>query len=410
MANWSLRTKIYYRLKKDEFVSKKLLDKIDFSKIEFLMFVLDELADELAKNGRDVIKLTLGKAQEELHPDIIKVYIDAIKDTHKRSLVYPEGLPELRVKIAEWYTLLGNFVDPKSVLINTGTSPFFKDLFRLLIEEGDEILLPQPYYSVYYVCGLLAGANIKFYNVDSETFRIDMDDFRNKYDSKKTKFIVTCSPGNPYGNIISSEEYQQILSLTSNYTYIIADEIYRNTGFSGRVASILDLDLSDDEKERIIVTNSFSKGFRMYTARVGFSILPNQLLEPYRVLLQHTLLTTNPVEQFACVEALNHLDEVEKLTKIYKTRNDYMVKQFANCRDVDVISADGGFYLVMMCDKFMKTHNFATSFELAKDLLEKSGVAVVPGSDFGVPNGVRVSFTHLRFCDGVDRMLEYFSK
>lgn len=382
----------------------------NFGGIEFLMFVLDELADKLADSGKDVIKLTLGKAQEELHPNIINAYVNAIRDPRKRALVYPEGLPELRDKIAEWYVALGNNIDPKNVLINTGTSPFYKDLFRLLIDKGDEILLPQPYYSVYYVCGLLAEANIRFYNVDPKTLRIDLDDLRKKYDSNKTKFIVTCSPGNPFGNIISSEEYREIVSLVSDYTYIISDEIYRNTGFNESVASILDLDLSSDQKKRIIITNSFSKGFRMYTARVGFSILPDELLGPYRVLLQHTLLATNPAEQFACIEALNHLGEVDDLVKVYKSRNDYAVKRLADCRDVNVIPAEGGFYLVMTCGKFMENHDMTTSFDLAKDLLEKTGVAVVPGSDFGVPDGVRVSFTHLRYNEGIDRMAEYFSK
>lgn len=390
-------------------MSKNLLEQIDFSKIEFLMFVLDELADELSASGKDVIKLTLGKSQEDLHPDIVTAYVDAAKDPFKRGLVYPEGLPELRHKIAEWYTSLGNPVEPRSVLINTGTSPFFKDLFRLLIKVGDEILLPMPYYSVYYVCGILSGAKIRFYDVDPKTLKIDLNDLRKKYNPDKTKFIVTCSPGNPYGNIISSEENQQILDITSDYTYIISDEIYRNTGFSGNVPSILDLELSDSQKNRIIVTNSFSKGFRMYTSRVGFSILPDRLLEPYRVLLQHTLLTTNPVEQYACIEALNHHDEVTKLTHVYKKRNDYMVYQFLGCKNVDVISAKGGFYLVIMCDKFMNKHKIKSSFDLAKDLLEKTGVAVVPGSDFGVKSGLRISFTHLRFDEAVDRMLEYFS-
>ena len=168
----------------------KLIDKIKFNEIEFLMFVLDELADELSKDGKDVIKLTLGKAQEPLHPRIVSAWVDAVKDENKRNLVYPEGLPELRQKIAEWYQSLGNNVKKENILINTGTSPFFKDLFRLLVEENDEILLPEPYYSVYYVCALLTGAKVKYYHVDPATLKIDMDDFRAKYNPEKTRFVI----------------------------------------------------------------------------------------------------------------------------------------------------------------------------------------------------------------------------
>lgn len=388
----------------------KLLDKVDFNKIEFLMFVLDELADKLASKGKDVIKLTLGKAQEPLHPDIIAAWANAVKDEKKRNLVYPEGLPELRQKVASWYQSMGNDVKARNVLINTGTSPFFKDLFRLLIDDDDEILLPEPYYSVYYVCASLAGAKVKYYRVDPKTLKIDVDDLLAKYNTEKTRFVVTCSPGNPYGNVLIREDYEKILNITSPKTYILADEIYRNTGFHGRVASILDVVNEKDKSNRIIVTNAFSKGFRMYTARVGFAILPEELLLPYRVLLQHTLLTTNPTEQFACIEALNHMDEVERLTKVYSNRNDYAVNKLANINGVEVISADGGFYLVVMCSGFMKRKNIVTSFELAKGILEKTGVAVVPGSDFGVPTGIRISFTHLRFNEGIDRLAKYLSK
>jgi len=387
----------------------KLIDEVKFDDIEFLMFVLDELADELTEKGRDVIKLTLGKAREPLNPKIIDAYIDAISNPEKRNLVYPEGLPALREKIAEWYTSMGNKTLAKSVLVNTGTSPFFKDLFRLLVEDGDEILLPYPYYSVYYVCALLARAKIKYYKIDPKTLEIDMDDFKEKYNPEKTKFVVTCSPGNPYGNAVSEKEFRGILNVCSDYTYIIADEIYRNTCFSGVAPSILDF-ATKEQMENIIVTNAFSKGFRMYTARVGFSILPNRLLKPYRVLLQHTLLTTNPAEQFACVEALNNLDDVAELTRVYEERNNYMVKTLAGIDGICVIPADGGFYLIIDCEKYMKNNGVKNSFELARGLLSEAGVAVVPGSDFGCEYGIRISFTNLRFKEATDRMREYFSK
>lgn len=383
-----------------------LIDEIDFNKIEFLMFVLDELADKLTSEGKDVIKLTLGKAQEPLHEDIVNAHIDAIKDPNKRNLVYPEGLPVLRDKIAQWYTSMGNPVNKRNVLVNTGTSPFFKDLFRLMLEEGDEILIPEPYYSVYYVCGLLAKAKVKFYSVDPYTLRINMKSLKRNYDPEHTKFIVFCSPGNPYGNIVTKEEYKEVLKMVSEKTYLLSDEIYRNTGFYEKVPSLLDV---AENRDNIIISNSFSKGFRMYTARVGFCILPDNLLRPIRVLLQHTLLTTNPTEQFAAIEALNHLDEVENLTNKYCERSEYIIEQLSDINEVRVVKSQGGFYTVIDCTEFINKHKLEGSFELAKDILKKTGVAVVPGTDFGIRNGLRVSFTNLRFNEGVDRLYRYFS-
>lgn len=385
---------------------KALVDKLNYKNLEFLMFVLDELADELESQGRDIIKLTLGKPQQKLHDDIVNAHIDAVKNQEKRNQVYPEGLPLLRTKIAEWYTSIGNPVDPKHVLVNTGTSPFFKDLFRFLLTEEDEILLPKPYYSVYNVSALLTPAKIKFYEVDKDTFRIDQQGFKENYDPKKTRIVVFCSPGNPYGNVISKEEYSELLDIISDDTYILSDEIYRNTGFYSDIPSVLDI---KKDRSNIIISNSFSKGFRMYTARVGFCILPDRLLEPYRVLLQHTLLTTNPTEQYAAVEALNHLDEVERLVDIYRENNEYTVNKFSEIAGIEPLKAEGGFYLVTMCDGFMKKKGFNNSFDLAKDILEKTGVAIVPGSDFGVEKGIRISFTNLRFKEAIDRLANYFA-
>lgn len=384
-----------------------LLKKLDFEKLEFLMFVLDELADKLKNKSKDIIKLTLGKCELPLHQDIINAFTDAINDPKKRDLVYPQGLPQLREAIAKWYINWGNPIKAKNVVISTGTSPLFKDLFRFLLDKGDEILLPHPYYSVYNISALLTPATIKFYSIDPKTLKLDIADFKHKFNPKKTKIVVLGSLGNPYGNILTRVDFKKILEIVDGKAYVLSDEIYRNTGFYKQSSSILDVRRKID---KIIISNSFSKGFRMYTTRIGFLILPNELVEPFRVLLQHTLLTANPAAQFACIVALDHLEEVEYLTNVYRERSKYAIKKLSNVSDLKVTNAQGGFYLVIFCDEFMKKNGFKTSFELAKDILIKKGVATVPGSDFGIPTGLRISFTNNRYNEGIDRLYSYFSK
>ena len=381
------------------------IKKTNLEDLEFLMFVLDELAEDLEKNGKDVIRLTVGNVQEPLHEDIIHAYVDAIQDKEKRNVVYPQGLPALRKRIAQWYADWGNPIDARNVVINTGTSPLFKDLFRLLLEEGDEVLLPYPYYSVYNVSAHLTPATIQFYTIRPDTLTIDIEEFKRKFNPEKTKLVVLNSPGNPYGNILTVEDYCEILDIVDGNAYILSDEIYRNLGFSGKVPSIFDV---KTKSGNVIVSNAFSKGFRMYTARVGFFIIPDELVKTFRVLLQHTLLTASPSAQYACIEALNHPEEVEELCKLYKAKSEYTLEQLGPIKDITVTKAQGGFYLVIFCDNFMKKKGFTTSLELAKDILLKTGVAVVPGSDFGISTGLRLSFTHLRYNEGIDRLRDYF--
>ena len=106
---------------------------------------------------------------------------------------------------------------------------------------------------------------------------------------------------------------------------------------------------------------------------------------------------------------MNNLDDVDELTRIYKSRNDYLVDKLKGVVGVRVIPAQGGFYLVIDCEQYMYERDIQSSFHLARDLLEKTGVAVVPGSDFGCEYGIRISFTNLRFKEAVDRMASYFS-
>jgi len=374
--------------------------------LEFQMFVLDELAESIENKGGDVIRLTLGKSPEPLNSKIIKKYHEAIDDISKRNIVYPQGLPELREEIANWYTSLGNKIDKSSVIINTGTSPFFKDLMKLLIDSTDqEILMPHPYYSVYYVSAVLAGAKVKFYEIDQNSLKINMESFKNNYSQSKTKLVILCSPGNPYGNILSKSDFNKILNVVGKDTFILSDEIYRNVSFRNDSPSILDV---TEDDSRVIVTNSFSKGFRMYTSRVGFVILPKKLNKYFRVLQQHTLLTTNPVEQYAALEAIKQRSDVDIIKKIYSERNNYIDRRLRNIKGIKNIKALGGFYCVINCSEYMNDNGISSSAVLARDILEKTGVAVVPGTDFGINDCLRISFTSTRFVEAVNRLRDYF--
>lgn len=379
---------------------------INYFEERFLMFVLDQMAYDYEKAGKDVIRITLGKSELPLHPDIIQTIIDAMSDFKKSALVFPGGLPELKEKLSEYYRekhLLD--INPGNIIISVGTSTIFRNLFYLFLEKGDEVLLPLPYYSLYHFSALLAQAKIRYYKIDMDTLQLDRESFKENF-TDKTKLVVINSPGNPLGNILTIEELYFIDSIVDGRAPIINDEVYDNVCFDGQSPSVMGL---RDAKSMFITTNSFSKAYRMYSRRVGWCIVPNELITPMTVIQHHTLLTTDPICQFGAVKALDYQDEVEYLRTLYKSRRDYTLEGFHQVKDVRAIPSAASFYITLDCKKFMEKQGIFTSLDLATKIMEKKHVATVPGSDFGLPYTLRLSFSSHCYKEGIDHLVNFFN-
>jgi len=379
---------------------------INYFNERFLMFVLDQMANDYEEEGKDVIRMTLGKSELPLHPDITQTIIEAMKDFKKSALVFPGGLPELKKKLSEYYSNKHNLdINPDNFIISVGTSSIFRNLFYLFLKKGDEVLLPLPYYSLYHFSALLVQAKIRYYRVDTETLTLDKDSFKKNF-TGKTKLVVINSPGNPLGNILTKEELYFIDSIVAGRAPIINDEVYENVCFDWQSPSAMEL---KDTRSMFITTNSFSKAYRMYCRRVGWCIVPEELIIPLTVIQHHTLLTTDPICQFGAITALAHQEEVEYIRNLYKSRRDYTLEKFAEVENVRAIPAIGSFYITLDCKKFMEKKGINTSLELAMEILEKKHVAAVPGSDFGLPDTLRLSFSCHRYQEGIDHLVDFFN-
>ncbi len=371
------------------------------------MFVLDELADELKQRGADVLKLTIGVPELPIPPVVLDRMVAKLHDPDFVRRVYPEGLPELRAAIANFYSRRhGASVSAAQVIVNTGTSPIFRNIFQLLSGPEYEIMIPRPYYALYLYCATLAGATVKFYDIDINTKRVDMDSFRQNFSPERTSLVVINSPGNPVGNIVTPEELREMYRIVDGQAYVLNDEIYNNTMFYDDFHS--PLKLLPEHAHTTIVTNSFSKGYRMYTKRVGFAILPEELQVNLRVIQQHTLLCTDPCYQYGMIAALEDDESLEELTGIYRSRAEYTTERLADA-GCHPIASEGGFYAILRCEEWNARMGFASSKELARDILESVHVAVVPGTDFGLPHDLRLAFCNDRYEEGIDRLREYFT-
>jgi aspartate/methionine/tyrosine aminotransferase len=371
------------------------------------MFVLDQMAHHYEQDHKDVIRMTLGKSELPLHPQINAAMEEALGDFRKSSQVFPAGLPELRSKLSEYYWKKYEINIPaRQFIIGSGTSSIFRNLFQLLLGQEDEVLLPSPYYSLYHFSALLTGAKIKYYRIDPETMRLDVQSFRESF-TPRTKVVVTNSPGNPLGNLLSREEMLEIDAIVDGRAVIIHDEIYANMCFDSEHVSALQLGKT---RSTFITTNAFSKGYRMYARRVGYCIVPESLIEPLTVIQHHTILTVDPVVQYGAMAALELQSEVDELVSLYRDRRDYTVERFAQVTDVKVNWSNGGFYITLDCADYMNKQGFSTSLELATRIIESTYVAVVPGSDFGLPSSLRLSFSSSKYKEGIERLVQFFAK
>lgn len=375
--------------------------------LEFQMFVMDELADAAIREGRDVIKLTIGISELPAPDPVLQVFSEKVYDLDTTRRVYPEGLPELRRSIADYYRQQFSVdCDAKQVIVNAGTSALFRNLFQLTCRQGQKILLPRPYYCLYLLSALLAGAKLTFYDIDPETMRLDLASFRQAYTPEDTAIVVLNSPGNPLGNVLTKDEVSAVNDIVAGRSLIVHDEIYNNVMFDGPYEC--PLSYLDRYRDVHIITNAFSKGFRMYTKRIGYAILPDSLTMPMRILQQHTLLTCDPVAQLGMVEALQDLDSPRALARLYAGRGDYTVDRLAEtgCRPY---RPAGGFYAVLDGSEWIRRHGMADAKDLARDILAKTGVSTVPGTDFGLPDTLRLSFCNDRYNEAIDRLRDYFS-
>jgi aspartate/methionine/tyrosine aminotransferase len=394
----------------------------------FGMFEMEELAEELERTYDDVVRLTLGKSELPVHPAITEAMVSAIRDPKRSSQVYPLGLPALREAVADYEgQAYGRNVDADSVIISVGSSTIMRNLCCLLTHDGGEVLLPRPYCPVYLYSAALAGGSVSFYDVDLVTGCIDFASLRESL-SSATRIVILNSPGNPLGNRLTMADLRLIDEAVDGRAVIVSDEIYRNITFDEAAPSMGAL---ASPRSPVVVTSAFSKGFRMYARRVGYAVVPEEFAHPLATMADHTLLATDPVPQYGAIEALRHLDEVEELRALYAGRRDYALKRLAEASVVRPIRSEGGFYLTVDVESFLqrgepesywapqgdhgrhgkpdeRDHRGQSDRTLAESVLAETHVATVPGSDFGLPGTLRLSYAAAQFENAVDRVARYF--
>ena len=288
------------------------------------------------------------------------------------------GLRELKSEIAKYIKRSQNIdYDPAhEIMVTVGGSEAIDVALRAMIDEGDEVLIPQPSYVSYEPCAFLAGAKPVIIDLKAENeFKLTAKEIEDAC-TDKTKILILPFPNNPTGSIMEKEELEKIAKvIIEKDLYVLSDEIYAELTYKGKHVSITAI---DGMKERTVLINGFSKSYAMTGWRLGYACAPQKILEQMLKIHQYAIMCAPTTSQYAAVEALKNGDkDVEEMRRSYNHRRRFLMNAFREM-GLECFEPFGAFYVFPCIKEFgMTSEEFATKF-----LMEEK-VATVPGTAFG---------------------------
>ncbi len=336
----------------------------------FIVMDVLERAHELERQGRNIIHLEIGEPDFPTPKVICQGAVDAIQKGYTHY-THSLGLLELREALCEHYFQKYNVrIDPDRIIITSGTSPALFMVFSALLNKGDEIIISDPHYPCYPNFAEFLKAVPVFINVyEEEGFQFRPEEVKKRI-GPRTKAIIINSPSNPTGNLLAQDRMERLASLRP---FIISDEIYHGLVYQEREHSILEF------TDRAFVLNGFSKAYAMTGWRLGYVIAPPDFIRPLQKIQQNFFISAGSVSQWAGLTAIKKAsDDVKRMKAVYNERRKYMIKRLRELGFGLAVEPAGAFYMLANAKHLCKS-----SYELAFEILEKAGVGVSPGIDFG---------------------------
>ena len=367
----------------------------------FIVMEVMEKAESLERQGENIVHLEVGEPDFETPECIKEAAIRAIRDG-KTHYTHSMGLPKLREAIAAYYSRQYRVnVAPDQILVASGTSPAMLLLFMSLLEPGDEVILPNPYYACYPNFVRMVEGKPVFVDVyEEEGFQYRPEEITPLV-TPKTKAIFINSPANPTGNLMSAERMKAIAEMGR---IVISDEIYHGLVYEGKEHSILEF------TSKAMVINGFSKLFAMTGWRLGYVIVPPEFIRALQKLHQNFFISANAFVQWAGIAALEeaHAD-VERMKNLYNTRRKFIIQKLREMGFGITVEPTGAFYVLANAKKYAQN-----SFEFAFDILKNAKVGCTPGIDFGSNAEGYLRFSYANSIEnieeGMKRLRRYLSE
>jgi len=351
---------------------------------------------QMRKAGREVIDLAVGEPPFATPPDVVESTKQAL-DQGRTKYGPVAGMQQLKLQLAKQF----EGYDESNIIISNGSKQGLYSAFQSILNPADEVIIPRPYWVSFPQQVRLAEGRPVF--VDTRSHQLDMERIEQAV-SPRTRALLINSPNNPTGAVYPLQDLEKIAALAIDRDlFIIADEAYNSYVYDGRQpASLFDF---EEIRPQLIVTRSFSKRFNMTGFRIGYAAGPVSIIAALNKLQSH--LTGN-VCTFAQEGALAALalesDETGPWQQDLEKKRNYAYRKVSDL--FDCIKPGGAFYLFPDVSRHLDKE--LTSVDLARRLLEETGVAVVPGEEFGQPGHIRISYAVSQedLVNGLDKIAE----
>ena len=356
-------------------------------------------AKALERKGKKVLHFEIGEPDFDT-PEIVKDEAKKSLDENFTHYVASQGIIELREAVCEYIEKTRNFKPtPEQVLIVPGVKPGIFYSMLALINEGDEVIYPDPGFPTY--SSLVDYTNAKHVPIkllEKNEFRMSPDDINEKI-TKKTKLIILNSPHNPTGSMLKKNEIKAIYEIAEdNDVYLLSDEVYSQMTYEQKHYSVAEY---DNASERSVLIDGFSKSFAMTGWRLGYAIGPEEMIKKLTVFLINSVSCTNAFVQKAGIKALKDFDSVKKMVEKFRERRNVIVKGLNEINGFRCIMPMGAFYTFPNITGTRKKSN-----ELADYLLKKSGIAVLPGTAFGPGGEGYLRFSYASSIENIKEAVE----
>lgn len=357
---------------------------------------MSKRSSELREKGIDIIDMSVGQPDFPTPPHIKQAAKEAIDKNYTFYTPVP-GYSDFREAVADKLKRENNLDYTKDqIVVTNGAKQALANTILTLINKGDEILVPTPYWVSYAELINLAEGKNTFIKTDISTnYKVTAEQI-DKAITKKTKILVYSSPSNPAGSIYSKEELSAIADVIKKHEdiYVISDEIYEHINFIGKHESIAQF---EDIKDRVIVINGMSKGYAMTGWRIGYMAAPKWIADSCIKLQGQYTSGASSISQKAALAALNG-DNIYTMgmNQAFKERRDLIVALMQDIPGFKTYVPEGAFYIFPeVKDYFGKINNYINiknASDLSMFLLNEAHVATVPGTAFGNPDCIRFSF------------------